>query len=116
MSARRISPIAIAFVLIAPRLVGCDKDFHNIDEGAALCNEAMSHLVDCCPGFDPTPHITCDSHDVYDCNGNKDGHIDAEIGEEQSRCIIDADCSAAAPLCAAILASPGGRPSLPGCD
>ncbi|HEY3450198.1 MAG TPA: hypothetical protein VGK67_27840 [Myxococcales bacterium] len=76
---RRRNPVLIAVGLTALLALTC-----GIREDELRCEEAVAHLADCCPGFDPT-QIDC-----YYSTGC--GTIYPVIDIQESRCVSGMKC------------------------
>lgn len=75
----RVTVVAVVVLLLS------GADSVGISEAEFSCEEAVAHLADCCVLFD-TSAFRC----VEDgCNG-----VHAELGIDQSRCIVGAPCRA----------------------
>ncbi len=69
------------FALLALSLLTC-----GIREDELRCEEAVAHLVDCCPGFDAK---------AVDCyfTSSSCGTVNTAYDIEESRCIAKLDCA-----------------------
>lgn len=75
--------------------VGDYSDHDDLDEVVLSCEEAVSALAECCPGFDPHA-VGCIDHryrHTSSCTGRvSEGHDRPEINMSQSKCIRAASC------------------------
>lgn len=90
-------PIALLMlVLFLPRRGSADsKDGNNFRESVIQCEEALSYLEDCCPGFDAT-QVACHYFysDSTDCSGHRSvEHDEPDLSEDESACILDRSCN-----------------------
>jgi hypothetical protein len=71
-----------------------------------VCEDAVVHLLDCCPGFD-AHNVDC----TYDPGGCGAGPTYPEISESQSACIRDESCERlrTSGVCARAAAMPAGQ-------
>jgi hypothetical protein len=76
----RAAPLALAAMLLLGGAEGIDK--HELE-----CEEAVKHLIDCCPDDGPAKLIEC-----YVGRGCEDSH--ADLSGPQARCLRDASCDA----------------------
>lgn len=56
-----------------------------IDKGELECEEAVKHLLDCCPSDAPAHQVSC--YAGRDCDSTR-----PQLSGPQSRCIRDASC------------------------
>jgi hypothetical protein len=84
--------IHVSFADGAP---GDYSNYEDLDEAVLSCEEAVSALAECCPGFHAHT-VRCVDHryrHTSDCNGTvSEGHERPEIDTVQSRCIRAASC------------------------
>ena len=79
---RRIGTLGCVTLAIAV-VLSCGS----IPEEELVCEEAVSKLIDCCPGFDPrrTPCVRSSG-----CNSDE---TRPTFSEDASHCILDKECS-----------------------
>jgi hypothetical protein len=74
--------IALPAALLSLMLLGGSI---GIDKGELECEEAVKHLIDCCPDDAPARKINCYVERYCDKHP-------AELGPEQARCLRDRSC------------------------
>jgi hypothetical protein len=83
MRLRRACSTLLAFVAVA-FLMGSD----GLDEEEYHCEEAVKHLLDCCPGFS-RESVSC-----YAYRGGCDGDKPPDLVDDRAVCLRDASCQA----------------------
>lgn len=94
------TPVALAV------LVGIGLACTGIRQDEFLCENAVSHLLDCCQGFRAS-HLSC-TYDDRGCGGT----IYPELDVDQSNCILAESCAklVSSGVCSRAIAAPSFNP------
>lgn len=96
-------------------LIACSGEVHdhdNLRDSVLYCEEAVSALSECCPGFKERNTISCDySYDYYPggCDtSSRTYHKDPDLSIATSQCILGATCDRlrANGVCDALVSKP----------
>lgn len=96
MFVRRVVVLTLACFATSVIATGARGDTHDHDnfrEDAILCEEAIAHVMECCPRFDPST-VSC--YHFFDST-TEGCHTTTSSGEPaltvaESRCILSLDC------------------------
>ncbi len=66
--------VLCALALLLPRPAAPESE---IREDEVECEEAVAHLVQCCPGFDPTK-VNCEYLAPQGCSGGRQPELDVD--------------------------------------
>ncbi len=75
---------------ISALFIGLPLACGNMSGEELVCEEALAHLQDCCPGFNPT-HVGC-LYDGPGC-GDPNGFQTPDVSGDQSACIRGVSCA-----------------------
>jgi hypothetical protein len=77
-----LSKRASAIAVVVGVVLGCG----GIDDDELLCEEALGHLEDCCPGFDVHRFQCANQADCFNS-------VTPDVTQEASKCIRGHECS-----------------------
>jgi hypothetical protein len=85
---------AVVLTLSSVRRAHASSDNDDLRPDVLACEEAVKHLVDCCPGFDAKA-VTCTYyfHDDSGCGQTEWSTESPTYDEDQSACIVAMDCN-----------------------
>ncbi|WP_394847329.1 hypothetical protein LZC95_07665 [Pendulispora brunnea] len=83
--------VAAAVIVV---LFACDDrhDHDNFRGDVISCEEALAHLADCCPGFDPG-RVRCEYNYDEGCAGGSTQVEHPTLDSDESQCIRNLECS-----------------------
>src|SRR5262245_60001452 len=97
---RPLKRVTIA-VVVTVAVVACfkdpnkDEDDNQFRDDVLRCEDALSRLVKCCPGFDGS-RVECNHlyRQESGCGSTTTTHVDPALTIDESRCIADTSCDA----------------------
>ena len=93
-SLRRSSAFVVGALITLVIACGGEEDDDQFREDTLTCEEALAHLQECCPGFDPAA-VACRYYYSSNsgCGTTTENHEEPAFDLPESRCIRNKSCA-----------------------